>query len=109
MARPRSELNEVLVSIMGEQIATNPERYVYYQPPESVKLRYPCIIYKLSGDRAIYADDAKYHQLKRYQIMVIDRNPDSQIPDLVADLPYCRFDRAYQADNLHHFIYDIFF
>lgn len=109
MARPRSELHEILVSLMGKQIATAPEKHVFYQPPESVKLRYPCIIYSLSGDSPVHADNMKYRRFKRYRVMVIDRNPDSAVPDLVADIPYCSFDRAYPADNLHHFVYDLYF
>lgn len=109
MARPRTDLHDILVNLIGQQVTSHPERHVFYQPPETVKLSYPCIIYKWSGDSLVHADNEKYRKFNRYQIMVIDRNPDSAIPDLVADLPYCRFDRAFAADNLNHFTYDIYF
>lgn len=75
---------------------------VYFQPPESVKLKYPCIIYeKRSGDTS-FADDVPYHFTWSYTITVIDPNPDSEIPDKVAMLPMCRVDRCFTSDNLNH-------
>lgn len=75
---------------------------VYFQPPESKKLEYPCIIYeKRTGDTS-FADDVPYHVNWAYTITVIDPNPDSDIPDQVALLPMCRIDRCFTSDNLNH-------
>ena len=98
----RIELHNKLVDILG---SVN----VYFQPPESIKLSYPCIIYERNPGNVIFADDAPYRQKRRYTITVIDRNPDTDIPDRLAQLPLCRADRFYTADNLNHYTYTIYF
>ena len=65
---------------------------VYFQPPQSVKMIYPCIRYELDSENVRYADNRRYKYHKRYKITVIDRDPDSTIPDEVAKLVYCSFD-----------------
>jgi len=83
---------------------------VYYQPPSTVKMSYPCIIYFVATDKPKYADNAIYNNLKRYTITVVDRNPDSAIPDNLRNaLRYCTFDRTYVADNLNHFVFSIYY
>ena len=99
--RPRSELGDKFSLISGV-------RKVYYQPPESIKLEYPCIIYKLSKDWAIHANDRRYVGMRRYQVTVIDKEPDSTIPTEVEKIPYCSFDRFFTSDNLNHFVYTIY-
>ena len=104
----RIDLHKILCGVMSE--FTEPaEKHVYFQPPETVKLRYPCLIYRLSGDSPTFADNTRYFGHKRYLITIIDRNPDSQIPDKIAALPYCSFDRFYTADDLNHFTYNLYF
>lgn len=83
--------------------------HVYFQTPPNVAMEYPCIRYKLDDVRTDHADDKPYSHRKRYQVTVIDPNPDSTIPDLVGALPTCAFDRFYTADNLNHFVYKLFF
>lgn len=99
---PRSELQTLLVSILGTE-------NVYFQPPPTITLTYPCIIYQRSSLNTEYADNGPYKRRKRYQITVVDRDPDSEIPDKVAMLPLCSYDRFYTADNLNHDVYNLFF
>ena len=82
---------------------------VYFQPPASIKLEYPAIIYARNYANTLFADNSTYRNTKRYQVMVIDRNPDSLIPDKVAALPMCLFDRHYVADNLNHDVFNLYF
>jgi hypothetical protein len=85
-------------------------RNVYFQPPEDVKLCYPCIIYS-RGIIGItqFANDKPYHYQNRYTLTVIDKNPDSEILDKVASLPMCTFERHYTADNLNHDVYNLYY
>lgn len=83
--------------------------HVYFQPPENIKVQYPCIIYARDGSRTDHADNLKYRRTKRYQVTVIDRNPDSILPDNVEELSYCQFDRFFAADNLNHWVFTLFF
>lgn len=102
MARPRLELQDMLEAIV-------PPPAVYFQPPESLKMSYPCIRYERDGSGNQDADNLPYRTAKRYQVTVIDRNPDSPLPDLVENLQYCEFDRWFAADNLNHWVYTLFF
>lgn len=96
----RLKLHELLLSFVDN---------VYFQPPTNVELIYPCIIYKRDDENVQFADNVPYSRKKRYQVMVIDEDPDSPIPDKVADLPSCSFDRHYTADYLNHDVYNLFF
>lgn len=96
----RLELHEKLLEIAD---------HVYYQPPETIKMVYPCIIYDLSRDDALHADDNVYKRWKRYSVLIVDRNPDSQLPDRFSDAFNAGMERHYTADNLHHFAYTIIF
>lgn len=98
----RLELHEVLCEILGS-------RFAYYQPPANVSMQYPCIIYSLNQIGSKYADDFAYNQRKAYIVTVVDRDPDSEIPDKVGALPLCSFDRHYVVDNLHHYAYKLYF
>lgn len=94
----RLDLQNLLEFILGS-------RNVYYQPPESVKIKYPAIIYRRNDIDNNFADDIVYMQNHTYQIIVIDADPDSEIVDRVSKLPMCRYDRHYTSDNLNHYIF----
>lgn len=96
----RLELHEVL-----RHICPN----VYFQPPASVKMVFPCIVYSLDKIEATYANDAPYTLGNRYQLTYICRDPDDDTRNTIARLPMCRFDRFYTADNLNHYSYTIFY
>jgi hypothetical protein len=98
----RLELQELLVSVTGID-------NVYFQPPPTVQMVYPCIVYRRDYELTNHADDLPYKRMKRYIVTVIDRDPDSAIPDKIAGLPLCVYDRFYTADNLNHDVYKLFF
>jgi hypothetical protein len=72
-------------------------------------MKYPCIVYQRDLAYSIHADNMLYHNKKRYTVTVIDPNPDSDIPDKVAKLPFCLFNRFFATDNLNHDVYHLFF
>lgn len=94
----RLELQNLLESILGS-------RNVYYQPPESIKIKYPAIIYSRNNIDNNFADDIVYMQNHTYQIIVIDANPDSEIVDKISKLSMCRYNRHYTSDNLNHDVF----
>lgn len=95
-------LHEKLKSILG-----NPN--VYYQPPESVKIRYPAIVYSRNGIENTHADDTVYYRKTFYEITVIDKQPDSEAADKISLLPFCRFNRHFVSDNLYHDVFTLYF
>jgi hypothetical protein len=72
-------------------------------------MQYPAIVYNRYADDVISAGNKPYKRLINYQVTVIDQNPDSLIPGKVAELPLCRFNRFFTADNLNHDVFNIFF
>lgn len=98
----RQQLQDLLKEILGSE-------FVYFQPPATISMGYPCIVYERDYAKTEFADNKPYKHSKRYLVKVIDRNPDSDIPDKVAALPTCVFDRSYAADDLNHDVYKLFF
>jgi hypothetical protein len=82
---------------------------VYFQPPAAVKMSYPCIVYTRESSETRFADNLPYQRVKRYQVTVIDRNPDSLIPDKVAELPLCTHVNFFVSDNLNHDVFNLYF
>ena len=101
MAQPLSDLQVLLKGLAGVADA-------YVQAPTDMK--YPCIMIErgLPSDVS-FADNIKYLLKKGYTITVVDRSPDSPIPDLVEALPHCRFDRFFRTNGLNHFVFQLFF
>lgn len=98
----RLELQSLLTEILGSD-------NVYFQPPPTVNMEYPCIVYNRDFELTRFADDKPYMHKKRYQITVIDRDPDSIIPDKIAELPLSTYDRFYTSENLNHDVFKLFF
>lgn len=98
----RLELQTLLEGIMG----TNK---VYFQPPANVQMEYPCVIYKRDAAQTRFAGNNPYRYTKRYQVTVVDQDPDSEIPDKVAALTGAIFDRHYAVKNLNHDVFTLFF
>ena len=98
----RIKLHELLCETLGS-------RQVYFQPPESVKMKYPAIVYSRNRIDNKHADDGAYIHSPSYSITVIDKNPDSEIVENISLLPRCRFDRHYISDNLNHDTFTIYY
>ena len=73
---------------------------VYFQPPASVKMKSPAIVYALEDIENKHADDGVYISHRRYSVTLIDYDPDSSFVNLVAKLRSCRFNRYYAKENL---------
>jgi len=98
----RLELQLVFEGMVGVKKA-------YFQPTSDIKLQYPCVVYNLDDVKTQFADNRPYRRDKRYQVTVIDRDPDTDIPDQIGVLPKCSFERSMVVDNLHHFIFNLYF
>lgn len=98
----RLELQTELEGLLGI-------KHVYYQAPESLKMEYPCIRYSKSNISSRHADDIKYSNLTRYQIIVIDKKPDNAVIQKILELPYSSFSNHYVSDNLNHDVIEIYY
>lgn len=97
----RLELQHFLETIPGL-------RKVYFQPPTNIRMEYPCIRYKLEGIPKVHADNKLYLMNGKYNLTLIDHDPDSCIVNKVMQLPYCSFDNFYASDNLNHWVFTLY-
>lgn len=95
-------LHDTLCEILGSSNC-------YFEPPSSIEMSYPCIVYNYANDRDDFADNVRYRKFKRYVVTIIDEDPDSKIPNNLKELPYCSSDRNYSVDGLSHFVFTLFF
>lgn len=98
----RSSLQSLLEQILGS-------RNVYYQPPESLKINYPAIIFSRAKPDRKFADNQIYLKKSCYEIILIDKNPDSSVISKLEDLPYSTWDRKYISDNLNHDVFTLYY
>ena len=96
----RIELQEML-----EQITPN----VYYQPPSTISIKYPFIVYTRRSIETDKADNGIYREKRSYSLTVIDKNPDSPIVDKIARLPYSGYDRHFVSDGLNHDTFTLYY
>lgn len=82
---------------------------VYFQPPPDVQMVYPAIVYNRDYLTNEFADNIPYKGTIRYQVTLIDANPDSPLHSLLMAMPMMRFVRHYTSANLNHDIYDVYF
>lgn len=100
MAGKQSDLHDILLGIVS---------HAYFQPPENIRMQYPCIRYKLEGGKSTYADNKKYLYTKKYTATLIHSDPDPAEFNSLIELPYCEFDRHYAKEGLNHFVFSIYY
>lgn len=98
----RKELHLLLVSTLGNN-------NVFFQPPPTIRLCYPAVVYKLEKINKTVADNKCYGLRKRYQITVIYRDADSDLPVKFASLDKCVHNQHYTSDNLYHDVFTLEF
>lgn len=96
------ELQAVFEGILGS-------RNVYYNPPASVRMSYPAIVFSRSRIDKKNANNKAYIQNHRYDVTVIEGDPDCKYAGAVLKLPTCTFDRHFVSDNLHHISFTLYF
>jgi hypothetical protein len=98
----RLELHQKLVNILGSN-------NVYFQPPATIKLQYPCIIYHRSRIKKRHADNIMYNHTISYSLLLIGRSPESNLVEKILELPYCSYDRWFASDDLNHDAFTIYY
>ena len=99
----RIELQGKLEEILGSE-------NVYFQPPETVKLKYPCFIYERLRVASLYADNKEYTGRVRYRLTYVSYDPDLTIHEkLVGVLPLLSYDNQFGRDSLNHDVYTFYY
>lgn len=98
----RLELDDILRDALGNS-------NVYFQPPSTVKMKYPAIRYSLSDIDTSPANNQKYLAQKQYSLILIAKDPDISAVETLIRLPMCHFNRFYTADNLNHWVFSVYY
>lgn len=98
----RLELQSKLEELHGSE-------NVYFQPPATIKMNYPAIVYKKSKIDKIVANDKLYLKKTCYEVIVIDRKSDNNSIDKLLELPYCTWVRGYVVDGLYHDVFTLYY
>lgn len=106
----RPKLHTEFIDSILESTEEEGFKRAYFQPPANVFMKYPCIKYSLDGLSTLRANDRLYKGTNRYQVILIDEDPDSPLHDkLLNHFQYISFDRAYTADGLNHKVYTLYY
>ena len=99
----REDLQLILEQKLGS-------RNVYFQPPESLKIDYPAIIYSHKKYDKVYANNRKYLQKNKYSVTLIYNDP--ELEDVISNLlemEYCSHDAHSVSNNLNHDMFTLYF
>lgn len=101
MAKTRKELQSALEGITGVN-------KVYFQPPESIRLEYPCIVYSIKNHGFNHANDDKYIGVDKYEAVLIQKTYNESLIKSILRMKFCSHDAEYLNDNLYHDAFTIF-
>lgn len=103
----RLMLDEELRALLRENFSTV---HIYFQPPESIKLKYPCIVYNRQGYDVRRANNYSYNVQTQYDVTFITRDIESEFPRKI--LEHFRMispGRNFVRDNLYHFPFTLYY
>lgn len=106
----RLDLDAKLRQILGSD-------NVYFQPPESLKLKFPCIVYKRTNGDTKYADDSPYSFTIAYQLTYISKDPDPDLDEngktiidkIAMHFPMSRYTTHFAKDNMNHDTFIVYY
>ena len=100
MDQRRLELHELLKTIV---------KNVYFEPPEDIQLKYPCIVYHRNTGDTKFANNRPYNFRVRYNMVLMDTDPDSEYFEQLASLPECNYTQHYTTDGVCHDAFNIYY
>lgn len=121
MVKTRLDLDAEFRELLGSD-------YVYFSPPESLKLKYPCIVYHRTGANTRKADNNLYLLGFEYTVTIIDKdadsgafggynaitkeldyNSDTLIEKMLKHFPMCRYVNHRVVNNLNHDTFTLYY
>lgn len=70
-------------------------------------MSYPAIVYHPDFEVRKFADNSTYDLVDRYQLTIIDQDPDSAIRAAVRRMRLITFERWFATEDLNHWIYSL--
>ena len=95
---------------LHEELLTLGASKTLFQPPPSVQLTYPAIIYTRKSTYTTNADNKTYTGQRLYLIEVIDPNPDTPLVDAILNkFQMIKHVNNFKANNLNHDVFDLYY
>lgn len=99
----RQKLHEELKRVTGI-------KNVYFQPPESIKLKYPCVIYSKQPFRTVRANNTAWINNRPYRVVIVCSDGDNKFAEMLLNgFKYCSYDSRYISNNMYHDSLTIFY
>lgn len=81
---------------------------LYFEPPASMRIDYPCVIYEFAYPDTTRADNTSYLNKQKFQVSVITKQADTDAHyAIVKTIDNSRFRDIRVEDGLYHFIIDV--
>jgi len=98
----RNDMQTYLTNLIPERVR------VYFQPPASVQLTYPCLIFKRKPSRVSRADNKAYRVNDLYEVTVLTLDVDEPLFDILVTTPKTTHTKTYTRDRVYHHVFDIY-
>ena len=106
----RHELHAEFKALLGTSESSGTEARCFFQPPESLKLTYPCIVYSRERPDVTRADNLMYARTHRYAVNYLTYDPDDPMIETLEDhFQMCRLVRVNTMNGLNHYHYDLYY
>ncbi len=100
--KTRLELQEKLVSVLGSD-------QVFFQPPSNVQMKYPAIVYELSGEFIKRSNNKRYIKYNKYTVTYIYKSIRNDLKETIMDaFTFVDYDRRFIADGLYQDVFTIY-
>lgn len=83
---------------------------VYYQPPENIKIKYPCIIYNKKIPDVKKADNKTYMLTNRYEITYVTKDVENTVcDDILNHFEMISPVNYFVTEGLYHYIFNLYY
>lgn len=96
----RAKLSVILHDILGSD-------EVHFEPPESIKMKYPAIVYtrkKFDGRRA---DNIRYLPIDSYEVTYIRKHAEDEVLEKLLQLENTSHSACFKSNDLYHDVFTI--
>ena len=102
----RERLQESLADLVEDTFG---KVNIYYNPPENIRMTYPCFVINLDDINDIYASNEIWNSIVRYSVTFITRKVQEDIIPLMLSgfHDYVSFNRSFASDGLSHYVFTI--
>lgn len=109
----RIDFHNTLLNLMKYYDSQGYEKYltenIYFQSPENIQIEYPAIVYSRYNIKNRSANNDVYLQGTYYQIVVLDKDPDSEIVNKISHFPTVKHSRHFTTSGLNHDVFIIYY